>query len=268
MSNLSWHAFSFNPVLVGAALILSSSALAGEIPPQTSSSVTPLPPTENVPAASTPTTSDPIETYRQAVEQITSISQFRDVSPQSWSYEALKNLVERYGCIVGYPDRTYRGERALTRDEFAAGLSACLQQLEARMLEAMKATQSSQTTTPSSEPQVTTDFTLNEAFSRAFYNDTGRFYEQTGISGQLNKIFGWRSFPGSFNDNQIANDGLTVETIYYDALRQQNSGPRMMSRDLPNPFDSSLTTNPDYLGNPPPANPSFSAPSPESPFFR
>ncbi|MFM7190404.1 MAG: S-layer protein, partial [Microcystaceae cyanobacterium] len=43
------------------------------------------------------------------LNQITNVNQLQDVSPQDWSYEALKNLVENYGCIVGYPDRTYRG---------------------------------------------------------------------------------------------------------------------------------------------------------------
>lgn len=38
----------------------------------------------------------------------------------------MQSLVERYGCIAGYPGRTYRGNRALTRHEFAAGLNACL----------------------------------------------------------------------------------------------------------------------------------------------
>ncbi|TAF05340.1 MAG: hypothetical protein EAZ76_19045, partial [Nostocales cyanobacterium] len=40
--------------------------------------------------------------------------------------QALQSLVERYGCIAGYPNGTYRGNRALTRYEFAAGLNACL----------------------------------------------------------------------------------------------------------------------------------------------
>ncbi|MEQ8384090.1 MAG: iron uptake porin [Coleofasciculus sp. A1-SPW-01] len=65
-----------------------------------------------------------------ALEQVTSVSQLRDVSPGDWAYEALRSLVERYGCIAGYPDGTYRGNRALTRFEFAAGLNACLQQIE------------------------------------------------------------------------------------------------------------------------------------------
>jgi hypothetical protein len=62
--------------------------------------------------------------------QITSVSQLRDVEPTDWAFEALRSLVERYGCIVGYPDQTFRGDRALTRWEFAAGLNACLNTLE------------------------------------------------------------------------------------------------------------------------------------------
>ena len=38
----------------------------------------------------------------------------------------MQSLVERYGCIAGYPNGTYRGNRAMTRYEFAAGLNACL----------------------------------------------------------------------------------------------------------------------------------------------
>ncbi|PSB56060.1 hypothetical protein C7B79_32670, partial [Chroococcidiopsis cubana CCALA 043] len=57
---------------------------------------------------------------------IPSVSQLSDVQPNDWLFQALQSLVERYGCIAGYPDSTYRGNRALTRYEFAAGLNACL----------------------------------------------------------------------------------------------------------------------------------------------
>ncbi|MEW6494391.1 MAG: iron uptake porin [Cyanobacteriota bacterium] len=63
-------------------------------------------------------------------DQVTNVTQLSDVRPTDWAYEALRSLVERYGCIAGYPDGTYRGNRALTRYEFAAGLNACLQQIE------------------------------------------------------------------------------------------------------------------------------------------
>lgn len=58
--------------------------------------------------------------------QVTSVSQLRGVEPTDWAFQALQSLVERYGCIAGYPDGTYRGNRAMTRYEFAAGLNACL----------------------------------------------------------------------------------------------------------------------------------------------
>jgi Carbohydrate-selective porin, OprB family/S-layer homology domain len=61
-----------------------------------------------------------------AMAQVTSVSQLSDVRPTDWAFQALQSLVERYGCIAGYPDRTYRGNRAMTRYEFAAGLNACM----------------------------------------------------------------------------------------------------------------------------------------------
>ncbi|MEM6518025.1 MAG: iron uptake porin [Cyanobacteria bacterium P01_D01_bin.71] len=61
--------------------------------------------------------------------QVAEIDELTDVSPNEWAYRALASLVEDYACLEGYPDLTYRGDRALTRDEFAAGLDACLNAL-------------------------------------------------------------------------------------------------------------------------------------------
>jgi hypothetical protein len=65
-----------------------------------------------------------------SMANITNVFQLRDISPRDWAYEALQSLIERYGCLVGYPDQSFRGERPLTRLEFAAGLNACLNTLE------------------------------------------------------------------------------------------------------------------------------------------
>lgn len=64
-----------------------------------------------------------------AMGQVTSVSQLLDVRPTDWAFQALQLLVERYGCIAGYPERIYRGNRVLTRYEFAAGLNACLDRI-------------------------------------------------------------------------------------------------------------------------------------------
>ncbi len=71
-----------------------------------------------------------LQTNQDPLGQITSVSQLSDVKPTDWAFQALQSLVERYGCISGYPDLTYRGNRALTRYEFAAALNACWDQID------------------------------------------------------------------------------------------------------------------------------------------
>ena len=61
-----------------------------------------------------------------STEQVTSVSQLSDVQPTDWAYQALSNLVERYGCVAGYPNGTFSGGKAMTRYEAAALLNACL----------------------------------------------------------------------------------------------------------------------------------------------
>ncbi|MEP0751904.1 iron uptake porin [Trichocoleus sp. Lan] len=73
---------------------------------------------------------NPEDMEANPLDQVTNVSQLSDVEPSDWAYEALRSLVERYGCIAGYPDGTFRGNRALSRYEFAAGVNACLQQIE------------------------------------------------------------------------------------------------------------------------------------------
>ncbi len=65
----------------------------------------------------------------ETMAQVNNVNQLRDVSPTDWAYQALRNLVEDYDCLEGYPDRTFRGDRAMTRYEFAAGLNACLEKM-------------------------------------------------------------------------------------------------------------------------------------------
>ncbi len=101
MSNL-WKALAASPLLVGT--VLASTGVAAE--------------TVSVDALSN---SESIQ-----LAQVTSVSELSDVLPSDWAYTALQRLVEEYGCLEGYPDRSYRGNRAMTRYEFAAGLNACL----------------------------------------------------------------------------------------------------------------------------------------------
>ena len=59
-----------------------------------------------------------------------SVSQLKDVAPSDWAYTALLRLIERYGIIAGYPDGTFKGDRVITRYEFATAINEVFQRLE------------------------------------------------------------------------------------------------------------------------------------------
>jgi Carbohydrate-selective porin, OprB family/S-layer homology domain len=160
MSSILWKSLVISPAVFGATLFVSASSMAA---PSTTVKATEVKAsaleveaqqtaTTNVFAATgvekatqksdllaqaQPTTEvntlDQVNKYSNegknggnSQSQVTSVSQFSDVQPTDWAFQALQSLVERYGCIAGYPNGTYRGNRALTRYEFAAGLNACL----------------------------------------------------------------------------------------------------------------------------------------------
>jgi hypothetical protein len=77
-------------------------------------------------AIAPPSPNQKFDPSSNSLEQVTSVTQLSDAKPTDWAYQALQSLVEKYGCIVGYPDSTFRGNRAATRFELAAALNACL----------------------------------------------------------------------------------------------------------------------------------------------
>ncbi|MEH2147656.1 iron uptake porin [Nostoc sp.] len=134
MSNLLWKSLVVSPAVLGATLLVSTTAMAAPNPTTAVSPAKQLGVTEvaQQPEILAQTTIDQVNRYSNegnqgnSQSQVTSVSQFSDVQPTDWAFQALQSLVERYGCIAGYPNATYRGNRALTRYEFAAGLNACL----------------------------------------------------------------------------------------------------------------------------------------------
>lgn len=90
---------------------------------------------------------------------------------------------------------------------------------------------------------------LNELMNQAFWQNTGNFFEQAAIPGQLNFLFGWKDFPeGSFSDNDVTKDSLLINTIMKDYFKQLTERePTIRTKDIPNPFDTSIQQNPSYL---------------------
>ena len=137
MSNILWKSLVVSPAILGAALLVSSTAIAAPSTTKRASSIETSSTAEvsQQPAVLATETKEAqvlaqVNRYSNenntSLNQVTSVSQFSDVQPTDWAFQALQSLVERYGCIAGYPNGTYRGNRALSRYEFAAGLNACL----------------------------------------------------------------------------------------------------------------------------------------------
>ena len=109
------RALLISPLAFGLMAVGGGSAIASEV----LSNDQPVSDSSAAPSIQAAVDVDPLA-------QVTSVSQLSDVQPTDWAFQALQSLVERYGCIAGYPDGTFRGNRALTRYEFAAGINACL----------------------------------------------------------------------------------------------------------------------------------------------
>ena len=61
-----------------------------------------------------------------SAQAITSVDELTDVNQNHWAYDALRDLVEKYDVIEGYPNHTFRGNRTATRWEMAAALNALI----------------------------------------------------------------------------------------------------------------------------------------------
>ena len=136
MSNILWKSLVVSPAILGAALLVSSTAMAAtrttkEVLSIKTSAATEVSPQPAILGTESEETQVLAQINRSSREnntspQVTSVSQLSDVQPTDWAFQALQSLVERYGCIACYPNGTYRGNRALSRYEFAAGLNSCL----------------------------------------------------------------------------------------------------------------------------------------------
>ncbi len=123
MNSLSMHPWRW--------IILSSVLLTGYLAiPAQASEIPQKGPQANSATLETIASFEPDQSSETAtIDAVTSVSQLSDVKPTDWAFQALQSLVERYGCIAGYPDKTFRGNRAITRYEFAAGLNACMDRI-------------------------------------------------------------------------------------------------------------------------------------------
>ncbi|HCF28884.1 MAG TPA: hypothetical protein DEV81_17170 [Cyanobacteria bacterium UBA11049] len=92
---------------------------------------------------------------------------------------------------------------------------------------------------PSTQPKAQP--TLAESFERAFFANDPAFYRNRSWGRQLDLLFGFKGFI----EREINRDAASVHNLYQSSLKQQNSRvPAIRTRDLPNPYETSILTSP------------------------
>ncbi len=156
MSKLLWKSLLVSPAILGVVLASSANAAGTQVPANQldvaeaevsleesanleASATTEVAPELNfeVPQETPVAQADNSEIINQineysgdsnALDQVTSVNQLSDIDP-FW-FSAVQKMVDKYGCIVGYPDGTFKGQRNITRYEFAAAVSRCMEWVE------------------------------------------------------------------------------------------------------------------------------------------
>lgn len=77
---------------------------------------------------------------------------------------------------------------------------------------------------------------LSEAMERTLYANGGSYHRNLGIEAQFSQLFGLR-----YSDLEYQADAQNVDRLYRAAMYQQGVCDGVIrTRDLPNPFNSSL----------------------------
>ena len=144
--------------------------------------------------------------------QVSNVQQLRDVSPTDWAYEALRSLVDRYGCISGFPSQTYRGDRSLTRYEFAAGLNSCLNQIERLLASSSSVDRGDLATIERLSQEFDAELTaiggrLDTLESRTAVLEDNSFSTTTKLQGNL-----FLNFTGATTDGDVLVEAASLDT--------------------------------------------------------
>lgn len=84
---------------------------------------------------------------------------------------------------------------------------------------------------------------IQEKFWRAYTTNSGDFFRSVSIPNQFNIILGFDQFP----ENQIEKDASILGILTKDYLQHITISEPLRTRNLPNPYQESILTNPSYI---------------------
>jgi BMFP domain-containing protein YqiC len=243
-----WPYLLASPAICGAMLSMGTGALAGEVRTTTETSE-PIGVTNLTPKLGK-------INQQELISQVTSVSELSDVQSTDWAFQALRSLVERYGCIAGYPNGTYRGNRAMTRYEFAAGLNACLDRVNELIATA--------TADLVTKQDLATLQKLREEFAaelatlrgrvdaleaRAAELEANQFSTTSKLQGQLVAVFS-EVFAGNSGDNKNSTLGARARIEFVSSFSGQDTlFTRIESNNINSPISSPQQGNLFFAGS-------------------
>jgi hypothetical protein len=171
-------------------------------------------------------------------EQVAGISQFSDLRPTDWAYQALSNLIERYGCVAGYANSSFKGGQSISRYEAAALLNACLDRVTDVTDELKKLIK-----------EFDQEFALlrgrvDGLEARLGELEASRFSPTTKLSGLATFVVGANSFSGSAIDR-----GANSLRIRPDELASLSPSAVPLPNATSFNYDVQLTLNTSFNGN-------------------
>ena len=164
-----------------------------------------------------------------AMAQVTSVSQLKDVQPTDWSYAAISNLVERYGCVAGYPDGTFEPGEPASRAELAALVNACIDRIsefqsaqDAQLAAALKtqAAQWSGTQAAVTELQLAA---TQKAQGVGNYVGIGVLLNNVGTGEDPNDVISGATLQGRYAVKNFSNQNAVSVRPYFNAVAGPNS---------------------------------------------
>lgn len=162
---------------------------------------------------------------KESADSVNRMENLTDIKEDHWATPAVRNIVNKYQIMVGYPDNTFKGYQTLTRYELAAVLRRFMDYVERNIIPTPSA---QPTAVPTEEPMATPtpemtampigdervplktfDLKVGGAVKTAYTDATmttlGLLY---GPSGRLDLRFGWLNI-GAQGDYTIYDKAFT-----------------------------------------------------------
>jgi len=163
-----------------------------------------------------------VSDYSASKEQVSGISQFSDLYPTDWAYQAITSLAKRHGCVAGL-----RGNQSISRYEAASILNQCLDRV---------------TEVTDEISRLVSEFDIELATIRGSVDgiearvgemEAGQFSTTTKLSGTATFVVGGNSYTG---------DGRTTPTLDTRAKEAGVSdGATVFNYDYKLDLDTSFT---------------------------